>query len=108
METTTRKFATIGDAYALTNDPYVNLRRYATAEDYHAAMTNPSVKNDASKHIDADGEAYLIDLEAVEMGVHPFTAVHDVMIKKSDDGKIGLDTLHTTHYVGRNTLLAFK
>jgi hypothetical protein len=103
----TKQFATVGDVQSLQSDPYVGLRNYSTAEEYHDAAVNKQ-ENAASKNIDAGREPYLISLEAVEFGMHPYVEVHDIAIKKNDDGQIGLDTLNKTHYVGRHTLLAWR
>jgi hypothetical protein len=83
-------------------------KNYSTVAEYHAAGIDPSLKNNASKHIEAGREPFLLSRDAVEMGVHPFIAVHDVDIKKQDDGKVGITTPKNTYWLEPDTIIAWR
>lgn len=110
MPTATEKLATIEDVSTLVHDRTCGLKHYSTAEEYFKAGSEKesAFSNDAVKHIEAGREPFLVDLDSVDMGLHPFIAIHDVMVKPDQIGKIGLVTNHTVLYVSRNTLLAWK
>jgi hypothetical protein len=81
-------------------------KNYSTAAELWEAA-NPDVKNRASEHIEAGRESFLVSRDAIELGVHPFIAIHDVAIKR-DGTKVGIDTARSTKWVAPETLIAWR
>jgi hypothetical protein len=106
------KLAMLGDVATLLYDRTIGLRHYSTAEEYYKAgidrVKENRLTNDAVRHIEDGREPFLVDMDAVEMGVHPFIAVYDVMVKPDEVGKVGIVTNSSLMHVGRNTLLAWQ
>ena len=82
-------------------------KNYSTVEEYHAAGTNPQVENNASKHINAGREPFLMSREAVEFGTHPYIPVHDADIERRG-ALVGITTARNTYWLEPDTLLAWR
>ena len=82
-------------------------KHYSTVEEYQAAGLDPRVENNASTHINAGREPYLVSRDAVEMGVYPFITVYDADIEKQGD-KVGITTAKNTYWLAPDTLLAWR
>jgi len=82
-------------------------RNQSTVQEYFDAVTTRGSENAATRGIDNGLEPYLISSEAIEMGIHPYLAVHDILTD-TQDGQIGLDTSRTTYFVAPETLLAWR
>lgn len=81
-------------------------KNYSTVAEYHEAQ-DTSVDNNASKHINAGLEPYLMSRDAFELGVHPYIAVYDVMREKQD-GLVGVSTPRHTYLLEPDTLLVWN
>jgi len=81
-------------------------KRHSTLLEYHQAQ-NPSIHNNAAKHINAGREAYLLDRSALEMGTHPLIEIHDVVREIRGDGAVGIVTPRAIHFLSPDTLLAW-
>jgi hypothetical protein len=81
-------------------------RNYSTVAEYHEAQ-DAAINNNASKHIEAGREPYLVRRDAIEFGVHPYITVYDVM-RERQDGLVGIATNHQTYFLQPNTILAWR
>jgi hypothetical protein len=101
------RLATIDDVPSLQHDPGVSVRRVATAAEYFDAAVN-RMSNRAGDHIDhSNGEPRLVNMDAVEMGVHPYIDIHDVYIKPKVEGKVTFDLPRNSITVEPNTLVVW-
>jgi hypothetical protein len=96
---------------------YPNIR-LTSAVQYHAVGAGVGGDTEAGAHIDAGREPHLIALDALEMGMEPFVAVHDVMIdrralnkagKWNDEQRhVGLDLHRGLGLFAPDTLIAWR
>jgi hypothetical protein len=107
MDTLQSQLASTTNVPMLQSEPGVNLKHHSTVAEYHEAGIHPSTDNAASQNINAGREPYLISLDAVEFGVHPFIAVYDVDIQ-TKGGLFGITTHNKTYWLEPNTLLAWR
>ena len=105
MPTTEKTFATVEDLDALQREGYA--RHYSTLAEYQNAGDTTEEENNASMHINAGREPYLVSRDAVEMGVYPFITVYDADIEKQGD-KVGITTAKNTYWLAPDTLLAWR
>lgn len=80
-------------------------KHYSTAAEYREA--GAGAQNPAGANIDAGREPYLVNLDAVELGVHPFVTVYDADIKLNGE-LVGISTAKNTYWLRPNTLIAWR
>ena len=106
MESVQTQLATIDDLAEVQREGYA--KNYSTVAEYREAqLPSALVDNNATKHIDAGKEPYLISSDAIELGVHPFITVYDVATELKD-GKVVIATSRNNYELEPNTLLAWR
>ena len=92
-------YATVAEAERL------KIARISTLEEYHAA--GPGVSNRAGKLIDEGFEGYLLSLDLLDIGMHPFLPIYDVTIERKPDS-IGAVTPCGTVFLPCDTMVEWR
>ena len=84
----------------------LNPAHISSALEYQQASSKS--ENRATKQMDAGNEPYLINLDAFEMGLHPYIAVYDVGIELTENDDVVLCTASREYKVSPDTVLIWK